>query len=182
MSVCFDRHAARHKAVLVAHLRTAHVLHSKFSNPYASRRRRKAQRILELHRIGRIFIAAHTSDNTPSAMRGKLKDYRVRKAKAKKPCISALSNKTVCTFHKVGPLAAPPKHSPIMRERHLVTLLKRNSCSATRSPFASSACPRTERDHSVAHVDVHRVTCTDVLGAQTQLEPVQVGNGLALHT
>ena len=104
MSVCFDRHAARHKAVLVAHLRTAHVLHSKFSNPYASRRRRQAQRILELHRIGRIFIAAHTSDNTPSAMRGKLlKEYRVRKAKAKKPCISALSNKTVCTFHKVGP-------------------------------------------------------------------------------
>ena len=50
------------------------------------------------------FIAAHTSDNTPSAMRGKLlKDYRVRKAKAKKPCISALPNKTVCTFHKVGP-------------------------------------------------------------------------------
>ena len=112
VSVCFDRHAARHKAVLVAHLRTAHVLHSKFSNPYASRRRRQAQRILELHRIGRIFIAAHTSDNTTSAMRGKLKDYRVRKAKAKKPCISALSNKTVCTFHKVGPLAAPPKQSP----------------------------------------------------------------------
>ena len=36
-------------------------------------------------------------------MRGKLyKDYRVRKAKAKKPCISALSNKTVCTLHKVA--------------------------------------------------------------------------------
>ena len=50
------------------------------------------------------FIAAHTSDNTASAMRDKLlKDYRVRKAKAKKPCISALSNKSVCTFHTVGP-------------------------------------------------------------------------------
>ena len=50
------------------------------------------------------FIATHTSDNTPSAMRGKLlKDYRVRKAKAKKPCISALPNKTICTFHKEHP-------------------------------------------------------------------------------
>ena len=37
-------------------------------------------------------------------------------------------------------MAAPPKHNPMMRERHLVTLLKRNSCSASRSPFASSAC------------------------------------------
>ena len=45
------------------------------------------------------FIAAPTSDNTPPAMRGKL----FRKAKAKKPCISALPNKTVCTFHKVHP-------------------------------------------------------------------------------
>ena len=81
-----------------------------------------------------------------------------------------------------GPVAAPPKHSPMMRERHLVTPLKRNSCSASRSPFASSACPRTVRGHSVAHVDVHRVTCTAVLRAQTQVEPVQVGNGLALHT
>ena len=115
------------------------------------------------------FIAAHTSDNTPSAMRGKLlKDYRVRKAKAKKPCISALTNKTVCTLHK--PVAAPPKHSPMMRERHLVTPLKRNSCSASSSPFASSACPRTARGHNVAHVDVHQVTCTAVLRAQTQLE------------
>ena len=69
-----------------------------------------------------------------------------------------------------GPVAAPPKHSPMMRERHLVTPLKRNSCSAWRSPLASSACPRTVRCHSVAHVDVHRVTCTAVLGVQTQLE------------
>ena len=42
--------------------------------------------------------------------------------------------------------------------------------------------PRTVRDNSVAHVDVHRITCTAVFGAQTQLELVWVGNGLALHT
>ena len=45
------------------------------------------------------FIAAHTSDNTPSAMRGTLyKDYRVRKAKAKKPCISALPTRPSARF------------------------------------------------------------------------------------
>ena len=170
-SLCFDRHVARRKTVLVAHLRTAHVLHSNFSNPYASRRRRQAQRILELHRIGRIFIAAHTSDNTPSAMRGKLlKDYSLHKAKAKKPFSSHQQDRLHVS--QGGPVAAPPKHSPMMRERHLVTPLKRNSCSASRSPFASSACPRTVRGHSVAHVDVHKVTCSAVLRAQTQLEPV----------
>ena len=115
------------------------------------------------------FIAAHTSDNTPSAMRDKfLEDHRVHKAKAKKPFSSHQQDRLHVS--QGAPVAPPPKHNPMMWERHLLTLLKRNSCSASRSPFASSACTRTVRGHSVAHVDVHRVTCTAVLRAQTQLE------------